>query len=94
MTITLSEELAERLRAVAGTNANWFAVAAIERAIESSGQEEMDIDDELTEAERLQTRAGLERGLADSDAGRVASAEAFYKRMYAKHGVLGAESGK
>lgn len=93
MTIQLDSHLAERLQFAAqkaGKDPNHFAVAAIERAI--SGNDESDVDDALTEEERAQVLAGLQRGLADSDAGRVATAETFYARMNQKYGIFGASS--
>jgi len=87
MTITIDAELEARLRAVAearGEDPNRYAVAILTEALE--GNEDPDAG--LTEEEKAKIRAGLERGLADSAAGRVTPADTFYAEMNRKYGIL------
>ena len=87
MIITLDAELEARLRAVAaarGEDPNHYATAVLAEAIERA-----EAPDDLTEEQKAEIRAGVERGLADSAAGRVRPAEEFYAEMNRKYGILG-----
>lgn len=89
MIITIDDaELEARLRAVAearGEDPNRYAVAVLAEALER----DTDPDAGLADEDKAAIRAGVERGLADSAAGRVTAADDFYAEMNRKHGILG-----
>jgi predicted transcriptional regulator len=71
MTIVLDPELQARLCAVAkarGADPSDYATTVL---VDAVARDEQDPDANLSEEERAAVRAGLERGLADSAAGRV-----------------------
>jgi predicted transcriptional regulator len=93
MIITLDDKLAAHVQAVAasrGEDPNNYAVAAITNALmrDKAVAESADPDADLNEEEKRAIDAGIDRGLADFDAGRFNSAEDFYKKMREKHGIF------
>jgi predicted transcriptional regulator len=87
MTIVLDPELQARLCAVAkarGADPSDYATTVL---VDAVARDEQDPDANLTEEERAAVRAGLERGLADAEAGRIKPAAEVYARLQEKYGV-------
>lgn len=83
--LELKPEMERKLReraAASGQEVAAYIGDVLERAIATA-----DVNSEFTEAEKTEIRAGVQRGMADFEAGRFRTAEAFYAEMAAKHGL-------
>ncbi len=93
MTITLDDRIAIQLQEIAaarGEDPDNYAVAAIANALvrDEAAVNAADPDADLSDEEKASVRAGIERGVADFEAGRFSSADDFYAKMREKHGLF------
>lgn len=86
MTITVDEILAERIRSIAtslGKDPDQYAVAALRAIVERDENEHSDWVEALSAEEWAKIAAGVDRGIADAEAGRVKPADEVFARLYA-----------
>jgi predicted transcriptional regulator len=84
MTITIDEVLVERIRAIAtsqGKDPNQYAVAALRSIVEREENENAHWVENLSPEEWSRIAAGVDRGIADADAGRVKPADEIFERL-------------